>query len=257
MLYNGAAVGAMALRLKLGLPHEVDYEVFRHLRNTVCFVDGGANRGQSAVSFGSVSRLPHRIVSFEANARNEPYLEFTRRLIGPRFTYHLCGLGQEQSFQTFYVPVQGSRRITTEGSFRRAVVVAASRRIEGPYEIGEETFEVRTLDSFDVRPDIVKLDVQGLELEVLRGMEQIFEHGSPLLMLEASQLGDDAIGRHLSRFGYQRWRARGPEWLLTRAPLPGRPLNWFYASEATVGMFPELFEGVHARSATALDLAPV
>jgi hypothetical protein len=136
--------------------------------------------------------------------------------------------------------VQGSRRITAEGSFRRDVVVEAAPRIDGPYEIEEETFEIRRFDSFDLRPDIVKMDVQGLELDVLIGMGDVLER-APLLMIEANIDNDDAIAEHLRGYGYVPQRRIGPPYLLTDEPQPERPLNWFYAAPATVARFPRLF----------------
>ena len=239
-LYDGAATVVTVARYLARRPHEEDFEVFRHLDSPITFADIGANRGQSAMSFAAVARGKHRIVSFEVNTRNARYLRLVRRILGARYEYHLCGLGQSPATQAFYVPVQGSRRITAEGSFRRDAVVEAAPRIDGPYEIEEETFEIRRFDSFDLRPDIVKMDVQGLELDVLIGMGDVLA-SAPLLMIEANINNDEAIAEHLRGYGYEPHRRVGPPYLLTAEPQPERPLNWFYAAPATAARFPRLF----------------
>lgn len=225
--YDTAAAVQTAGRYLTRRPHEADFLVFRHLRTPVLFVDVGANRGQSALSFASVSRLPHRIVSFEPNLDNRLHLEVVKRLLGARFHYHLCGLGEAVETREFYVPAQGSRRLTGEGSFSRPNVEAAARRIEGPYEIETRCFRIERFDSLGLAPDVVKIDVQGLELEVLRGMGDLAWR--PLLMIEANPDNDEPILQHLTALGYERYE-RGPIGRLAAASSDRLPLNWFYGA---------------------------
>ena len=249
-LYDAAATAHTIARYARRRPHETDFHVFRHLEEPVVFADIGANRGQSALSLASVSTLKHRIVSFEANRRNERYLRLARWVLGPRFTYHLCGLGQEPATKTFFVPCQGNRRLTGEGSFNRANVLAAGRRIDGSFRIEEETFQIRRFDSFGLEPDVVKIDVQGFELEVLIGMEEILESVAPLLLIEANPSTDASIGSFVEQFGYGRYRREPARSRLVPAQADHRPLNWFYAAGATASRLPGLFEPAGRRAAS-------
>jgi hypothetical protein len=126
----------------------------------------------------------------------------------------------------FYVPVQGTRHITGEGSFNRGSV---GPRINGAFEVTERAIDIRPLDSFDLSPDVVKIDVQGLELAVLRGMTKALE-GKPLLLIEASPRTDDEIISFLRGYGYERHRA--VDGRLVPAD-QGTPLNWFYRCPGT------------------------
>jgi FkbM family methyltransferase len=75
---------------------------------------------------------------------------------------------------------------------------------------GEHLLEIRRLDSFNIEQiDFIKMDVEGYELEVLKGAEQILRKQSPVIQLEMKLknlrrygLDKDHIRNYLSRFGY-------------------------------------------------------
>jgi FkbM family methyltransferase len=69
---------------------------------------------------------------------------------------------------------------------------------------GEE-IEIRTLDEVvqDMQVDVIKIDVEGFELEVLKGAQQTIAHQRPILIVEYSlnrtnEGGDDGIHNFLS-----------------------------------------------------------
>lgn len=51
-------------------------------------------------------------------------------------------------------------------------------------DAGAITLKTLTLDSFGIDPDIVKMDVEGAELEVLRGMKEILSKGKVKIICE-------------------------------------------------------------------------
>lgn len=48
-----------------------------------------------------------------------------------------------------------------------------------------EEIEFRTLDSYHLKPDIIKIDVEGFEMEVLRGASDTIERSKPRIIIEA------------------------------------------------------------------------
>ncbi|MBX9768592.1 MAG: FkbM family methyltransferase, partial [Bdellovibrionales bacterium] len=53
-----------------------------------------------------------------------------------------------------------------------------------PNHISEEKMEVVPLDELQLRPNFIKIDVQGLELQVLKGAMQTIKRYRPLIMVE-------------------------------------------------------------------------
>lgn len=164
--------------------HDPDYrEAFGSLHGTGTdlFVDVGANAGQSAISFRSAvgGSKRWRIVSFEPNPVLRPDLAFTGRLLrlgGCQFEYHEVGLGDEPGVASLHIPMRGRVPLTHAGSLERTFVEERSSEIEG--RTGgidgwmTHDVEVETLDSFQLMPRALKIDVEGNELAVLRGARQ-------------------------------------------------------------------------------------
>jgi FkbM family methyltransferase len=80
----------------------------------------------------------------------------------------------------------------------------------------ENTVRVRTLDSFGLAPDVVKIDVQGLELAVVRGGIETFRKHRPLAIVESpseavvalfAEIGMTAYGFDGTRL-LSEWRGR-------------------------------------------------
>ncbi|GAA0137516.1 hypothetical protein YSY43_43570 [Paenibacillus sp. YSY-4.3] len=64
---------------------------------------------------------------------------------------------------------------------------------------------VKTLDSFNdiEQPTFIKIDVEGYELEVLKGMNNILKHSHPTLWIEVTSETVKSVYAYLSQFNYQ------------------------------------------------------
>ncbi len=80
-------------------------------------------------------------------------------------------------------------------------------------EISENLVQVETLDSLNLAPDVVKIDVQGLEQAVVEGGMETFRLHQPLTIVEAPTDGlvelFGAIG--LKAYAYENGRLV-PDW---------------------------------------------
>ena len=158
-----------------------------------CFWDVGASDGLFSAIFCAAS--PHgQAVAYEPvpalAARTREMLE--RNGFGSRVTVRELALGRSK----------GERSASLA-----AGEMLSTHAAKGP---GDATFSFSTLDhelAHHPAPDLVKVDVEGFELEVLQGAEQLLAQHRPTLMLEihvdlirwsGGQLRDiaDLLARH-------------------------------------------------------------
>lgn len=190
-----------------GRPFEREFRALRHLLSPgdLC-LDVGANRGQS---IDALRMLPFdvRVISFEPN----PHLY--RRLVdryggSEDVSLRSYGLGADEVRATIHVPVYNGYPFDGLGTLhddetdlwlRGAVFFFDERRLE------TETYscEIVALDNLELDAvDFIKLDVQGSELDALRGAAATLERDLPTLMIERP---DQEIRDFLTTFGYRMY----------------------------------------------------
>jgi len=176
-----------------GEVHDPDFRCFGNMGDSqgLEIVDVGANRGQSIVSFKAV--LPDaRIVAFEANAFFGPVLSEVATWYEGVAVFNV-GLGRADHRAVLRVPVVDGRYYWEEGSirsdsFEKPWVKARLASYGAKLQFEEYVVEIRRADSMlrDARADIVKIDVEGAELDVLSAMEDLLDRSRPLFMIENS-----------------------------------------------------------------------
>lgn len=81
-----------------------------------------------------------------------------------------------------------------------------------PLSYGEPTQEARiiTVDYLGVAPTLIKIDVEGMEPDVIRGAHKTIERHAPTLYLENNSFDDSkAIAAALDEIGYRAWWSIG------------------------------------------------
>jgi FkbM family methyltransferase len=209
-LYHAAAFGQSIARWLTRRVHDRDY---RAAAGAGLIVDIGANRGQSALSFAVVAPEA-RIVSFEPHPGHRRDLGWVSKLLRGRLTIHEVALGETDGTAVLWVPTSGHREITGESSLDEGALTRARRRVkvDGHREV---SVPVRTLDSYNLAPDIIKVDVQGTEASVLAGAVSTLARARPLVLVEAG-VTDDAVAGVLEPLGYHR---------------TGGPRNWLWSPD--------------------------
>ncbi len=196
---------ALAMRWLQRRTHEGEFYFFRHLGDHEgVFFDVGANVGQSALSFRANNKS-HSIISFEANPDLESNLAFVALLL-PRFEYRMHGLGSAEGEGTLFVPDVGSVHAHAAGSsdmafLERRHTDLAMRHKSGRITFSERRFRIMRMDDLGVRPDVVKIDVEGSECDVLRGMAGIMAAQPPIVLMEI-KFGDGHARQLLEENGY-------------------------------------------------------
>lgn len=227
-LYAYARRGMLLAQYYARRPDEEDLRAFAAFAGKPGpILDCGANAGQSAIAFAFI--VPGKeIVSFEPNPAMWSELEFVSRRIGARHAICRAGVGAASGKLPFFIPMIDSLPVTTQASLDREQTLRVSQRLAHDYggtgSVQEVPVEIVALDDLDFSPAMVKIDVEGGELDVLKGMERLLRECRPVLMVEAlvqKRECQEFLARHNYRFAY--WHAA--ERRLREADSGSR--NWF------------------------------
>jgi len=193
----------LALR-KLGrsLPHDKSFFGFKYLATEPdgLFLDIGANNGLSALSFHQI-QPNFKIFSIEINHYHQRYLDNIRRKI-QRFDYRIIGLSDEPGEATLYTPIYWGTAISLLSSLDIDWLKAEVNRTFLAKYIPKIRYEAAAVqvvllddlcNELDLVPSIIKIDAEGSDIQILRGMEQTVRHYRPHIMVEYSPLQRDAL----------------------------------------------------------------
>jgi FkbM family methyltransferase len=212
-------------------PHEDDYTVFQWFRGGHNLIlDIGANWGYSAASIWVSSPESH-IVSFEAIPMYRPCLQALAELRPGQYAYVLSGLSAKDDQLTFSLPVVNHVALTALttaspnpdlSTLIDNVLNHVNKWMHGISSFGFQfvdfTVPVRPLDDliasnpsyFPKAPiTAVKIDVEGMEYDVLAGGERTLSTHRPMIMFEENKTQDRSLNQLLSRLGYLRAKRTG------------------------------------------------
>jgi len=193
------------------IPHETDFKILRMFPDSVqdLYLDIGANHGQSIASIRLFK--PHtRLISFEPNTLLyqelvENYAEDEGLILRP------YGLGETAGEFTLFVPVYNGFVYDGLASLNRdeALQWLNAERLVGfdPQKlvIEEVSCRVETLDAQMLSPTFIKIDVQGLEYEVLKGGLTTLQRCEPVILLEGLS-GSPRLQDFIQSLGYEVYR---------------------------------------------------
>jgi FkbM family methyltransferase len=157
------------------------------------FIDVGANIGNHTIAFSDIA---DDVYSFEPIKENYLILQLNLMInkITNVETYNFA-LGSSDKFETIYRDDKCYN--TGSGSISNPTSMCTTRR----YTI------VTKLDNFNYQSvKLIKIDVEGYELEVLKGSTKLLETQKPDLFIEC--ITDDKFKQildFLKPFGYQVW----------------------------------------------------
>lgn len=143
------------------------------------FLDVGAHIGSVVAEAGFHCPGAH-IEAVEAIPDKVAHLKKTF----PRVVVHGVALGERSGEATFNVMTGGNSGYSSLGTPRTSGQAIAIR------------VPIRRLDDLDIRGriDVMKIDVEGAELGVLRGAESVVAEHRPTIMFESGPQLDDGLG---------------------------------------------------------------
>lgn len=191
--------------------HEPDFKAFKLIcqDRPQLFLDIGANVGMSALSFFTL-KSDAQVISFEPNPINYSYLDkLTSKFT--EFQYKRVGLGDKPGNLDFYYPIYNGKVMTALGSCDRQKAESwlNSNTVyffdENKLEIAKISIEITTLDSFELKPEFIKIDVEGFEYQVLQGAVNTINTYRPILLIEGIAKYD-RVHQLLSSWNYDVYR---------------------------------------------------
>ena len=178
-------------------PHDPDFAAVQGIRCDGLFLDVGASIGQSALSFRIFNR-DAPILSLEPLPSHRNDLRFVRFVLR-KHRFMIVGAAEESRRATLYVPMLGSYELPAESSLSHDDAAAVLERLkkEGAdperLRLKEVEIDLRRLDELELDPAFVKIDVEGAELGVLKGLQETIKRSRPALMIERSERIDQVI----------------------------------------------------------------
>ena len=172
------------------------------LPEDLLYLDIGTNRGDTILDVKQIAPNA-KVLGFEPNAR---ICQGARAITRHHEDVNILnvGLGEQPDDMILYVPVYRNYPFDGLASLHRdqAVNWLRSRLFhyrEDRLSIQEIQCTIQPLDAFLIKPHFLKMDVQGHELAVLRGGQQMLKKNQPAILLESAT---EDIRAFLGALGY-------------------------------------------------------
>jgi FkbM family methyltransferase len=158
----------------------------RLLRPGDVFYDIGANVGYISLSVSRHFSSQVHVIAFEPQPNLARLILVSARLNNlESMTVFPTMVGGGNGWATLFVP---SHSIHASAISREH----NARALQSPVVTLDTLLRQRTIP----RPDVIKIDVEGAELDVVRGAEELLRHDPPYVIFEADE--------NMGRFGYTR-----------------------------------------------------
>jgi FkbM family methyltransferase len=198
---------------RIGIVHEYEFRALPLLvpRPNPLVLDVGGNNGQSILSIKCV--LPKaRVITFEPASRHITDLQALAKRL-PDVTVERCALADIDGEAELYWPVYNGLAMYALASLNRDEawnwlrpdrVYGFDRRL---LRLESERVPVRRLDSLELEPDVIKIDVQGTEAAVISGGFGTIRRTRPAVMAESLDQTSPAY-KLLKPLGYEVYTFR-------------------------------------------------
>lgn len=162
------------------------------------FIDVGANVGLYSLKASEIIKDNGKVIGFEPFIKNfnqlSTHIECNN--LSSKVKIENKAIGESEGKLKLYY---------SEQAHNRGMVSALKNDYANSYEV-----EMISLDGYCASHNInvvncVKIDVEGYEMSVLKGMKNILQHNQPILLLEILEENTEEVESFLSNFGYLKY----------------------------------------------------
>jgi FkbM family methyltransferase len=169
------------------------------LKSNYNVVDMGAHMGFHTINFAN--KVKH-VYAFE------PQLSLYNQIRGNVFLNELnekvtcfnVGLGEKNKRSSFG-SLDKHNSLNWGAEWEIELINYGGRALED--NLNSKEIEIKTLDSFNLEPDFIKIDVEGYELKALQGAKNTLKNNFPILMFEAFLENQEKVFGFLKKIGYE------------------------------------------------------
>lgn len=215
------------------LPHDEDFFGLASFGDgEALFLDIGANDGLSALSYRKLIKN-RPILSIEPNILHEPALKHAERRI-PKFSYKIMAASDTSETLTLSTPVYKGVSLTNyastsqEAARKNLQTHMRIRDIGAKAQFETTTVTAQTIDSLNLSPAIIKIDVEGHEAAVIAGMQETINRSRPVFMIEYNVKSYEAVAAQLVSLGYSAAQYSHIESEFEPINISAPPLNVFF-----------------------------
>jgi len=163
--------------------------------------DVGGELGIITMFFAQRVGETGKVVTFEPNPQNYSSIINHINLNGfSNVNVIKIGLGSKKELVKFVVPKQSSSRGTASSEKQKQYLGDSEIQV---YEIEIDTMDNQILVNNLPKPDFVKIDVEGLEIEVLSGMLQTIQNHKPEIFVELHGVKEQEVVDFLLKHNYK------------------------------------------------------
>ena len=232
----------LRLTRHFGFKIEDDFRLLKHLDTVDLAIDIGGNWGQSIEALRWTCR-PQRIVSITQIPLLSGILR-SRYKAQPEITILQNAISDAPGEHQLFVPRYrgfiydglASLDKTSALEWLNEDTVAGFNHVK--LRIEQHNVKMITLDSLNLHPDVVKVDVQGYELQVLKGAADTFTRCQPITIVETPS---NPVVSLLANYGLLPFRYRAEADRLSKGDTSG--LNTVFLGARDRQRFGALIEG--------------
>ena len=193
-------------------PGEIAY-LFSKIKKGDKVFDIGAHKGAYLYYMSKLVGKSGKVYAFEPQSLLYEYLLTIKALFSSEIILENLALSDSSKEQVLNIPAHKNENKSSPGA-------SLSNNFEGQKIIKTELIQSVSLDEYckhsNIRPDFLKIDVEGHELEVLKGAAEILKSYKPGLLVEIEErhIGHEKLNETINfllSFGYNGYFFKGKD----------------------------------------------